>query len=132
MKDHLIKTSTLIVLFVISVALVTCFMAFTPFAGGVLLDNLGPAAASQQLLAEMSDAQKTVRFRRTLGLDITFPPAYGCFFVGLTLKSLKRSGMWLGMPLSRPCLFSSEIGVAAYHDVANRLNSYREREHIIF
>ncbi|MBT5054885.1 MAG: hypothetical protein HOM69_16770 [Gammaproteobacteria bacterium] len=98
MNSYLTKTSTLVALFVISGALVACFMVFTPVAGGVLLDSLGTVAASQQLLGEMSDAQKAVHFRITLGLDMIFPLAYGGFFVGLTLKHFNRGRFWLAMP----------------------------------
>ena len=92
------KTSTLTFLFIVFIALVACFIRFTPLAGGLLLDNLGPATESQQLLASMSYAQKTAHFRITLWLDMIFPLAYGGFFVGLTLKHFKQLGMWLAIP----------------------------------
>lgn len=66
MKDDLTRTSTLVVLFVIFVAGVACFIAVTPVAGGLLLDNLGPAAASKQLRGAMSERLKTAHFRITL------------------------------------------------------------------
>ena len=98
MKDDLTRTSTLVVLFVIFVAGVACFIAVTPVAGGLLLDNLGPAAASKQLRGVMSERLKTAHFRITLWLGMLFPLAYGGFFVGLTLKNFKRGGIWFAMP----------------------------------
>ena len=98
MKDYMTKTSTLTLLFVVFVALVGCFIMFTPLAGGILLDNLGSATDSQQLLASMSYAQKIAHFRITLWLDMIFPLAYGGLFVGLTLKNFKQVGMWLAIP----------------------------------
>ena len=92
------RTSTLTFLFIVAVALVGCFITFTPVAGGILLDNLRSATESQQLLASMSDAQKTAHFRITLWLDMLFPLAYGGFFVGLTLKYFEQAGIWLAIP----------------------------------
>ena len=98
MKDYITRTSTLTFLFILAVAIVGCFIAFTPVAGGILLDSLRSAPESQQLLASMSDAQKTTHFRITLWLDMIFPLAYGGFFAGLTLKNFKQMGAWLAIP----------------------------------
>lgn len=98
MKGYMIRTSTLTFFFIMAVALVGCFITFTPVAGGILLDSLGSASESQQLLASMSDVQKTAHFKITLWLDMLFPLAYGGFFVGLTLKYFEQAGIWLVIP----------------------------------
>ncbi len=98
LKDYMTRTSTLTFLFIVAVALVGCFITFTPVAGGILLDSLRSATESQQLLVSMSDVQKTAHFRITLWLDMLFPLAYGGFFLGLTLKNFKHVGIWLAIP----------------------------------
>ena len=98
LKDYMTRTSTLTFLFIVAVALVGCFITFTPVAGGILLDSLRSATESQQLLVSMSDVQKTAHFRITLWLDMLFPIAYGGFFVGVTLKYFEQVGIWLAIP----------------------------------
>ena len=98
MRVLLTKTSSLALLFAAAIALVFGFNLWTPSAGVTLLDGIGPALEAQELLASMSETQKTAHFRMTLWLDMLFPLAYGGFFAGMVLRNFEKPGVWLAIP----------------------------------
>ncbi len=98
MKRLLCKTSTLLLLLATAIVLIFGFVLWTPSVGGTNLDGVGPVLEVQQLLASMSETQKSSHFRMTLWLDMLFPLAYGGFFAGVALRNFEKLGVWLAIP----------------------------------
>lgn len=98
MLNTLRRPWVIITSFVVAIALVFAFQAWTPSVGGELLDRTASVEDSMSLLAAMTDEQKSSHFWMTLSLDYLFPLAYGAFFAGLALKFPGRMGIALAIP----------------------------------
>ncbi len=94
----LCSTTTLWILFVLSVASMIGFALLSPMAGGTLLDGLSSLLESENLLAGMSAAEKNAHFWITLLVDIPFPLFYGALFLGVALKYGGKYKTWLTLP----------------------------------
>tara|TARA_R110002074_G_C12243227_1_gene639484 strand:+ start:179 stop:682 length:504 start_codon:yes stop_codon:yes gene_type:complete len=92
------RPAVIILSFLVAIALVFGFQAWTPLVGGEILDRVASVEATTALLSSMTEAQKDSHFWMTLLLDYAFPVAYGAFFAGLALRFPGRFGVALAIP----------------------------------
>lgn len=98
MRNQLIKSSTLWLLTLATVLLVVGFQAWSPLAGGVLLDTLWTLEGSRDLLAALTPTEKQIHIWITLLLDVPFPLVYGGLLAGLALRFGGTYGAYLALP----------------------------------
>ncbi len=92
------RTSLLLALFVIFLAMSIGFQFWKPLVGGKYLDSVALPAEVHNLLVEMSPAEKDSHFLMTLSLDMLYPLVYGSLFAGLTLRAFGSHVSWLSIP----------------------------------
>ena len=74
------------------------FGLFSGAVGGTYLDTLDSGEASRELIASMTDAQRSAHFWVTVLLDTAYPLAYGALFAGLALRFFGRFGRLAALP----------------------------------
>lgn len=114
--NRLVRTSTLVSLFVLAMLLTLVFVWFGAIIDGPLLDSLNQAEDVRARVAELSRSQKLAHVWISLLADTVYPLAYGGFFAGMVMKGFPKIGIWLALPafIVIPIDLSENIIQAAY------------------
>lgn len=96
--NQITRTPVLWSLFVLTLFITGGFVALAPMVGGQFLDSLSDPAASQALVAGLSESQRAAHFWITVLLDTAYPFAYGLFFAGMALRFFGKWSRLAALP----------------------------------
>lgn len=98
MLETIQRTPVLWALFILQMIIGAAFGVFGEAAGGTLLDTISDPQTARELIAGLSEAQRSAHLWLTVGLDSLYPLAYGGFFAGMALRFYGRFGKWAALP----------------------------------
>lgn len=83
----------------VATLLMTCaFQVLVQQFDLILLDGISNQADVQSAITDMSDQQKNIHAWMTGTLDLLYPIAYGCLFIGSAYRFYPSKGLLLALP----------------------------------
>ena len=98
MFDLIKRPSTLLILFLSTVAMTFAFQWIAGQWGLVFLDSISSPEQAKELVNGYSAEQIQVHIWTTAVLDVLYPLAYGSFFAGIAMASFRHFGFFLALP----------------------------------
>ncbi len=98
MMTELTKLSVLWISFILVVVMTVVFQIISGQYNLVLLDSLSDPTEVRNMLANMTEQQRSVHVWVTSTLDVAYPIAYGIFFAGSAYKFFPVYGKYLALP----------------------------------